>query len=196
MISIERKTKETDILLKLSCDALQDNNGVKLKSNISTGLPFFDHMLDQLATHANWTLDIQVSADLEVDDHHAIEDIAICLGQAFKKCWKNTQPNQRYGQRLLPMDECLTLCAVDLCGRPYCVTNLPFSQAQIGGINTEMWEHFFYSFAINSGICLHIENKYFRNNHHLVESAFKAMAYALKEALLPAKTQATTKGVL
>jgi imidazoleglycerol-phosphate dehydratase len=97
---------------------------------------------------------------------------------------------------MLPMDECLTICAVDLCGRPFCVTNLPFSQAVVGGINTEMWEHFFYSFAINSQICLHINNQYFKNNHHLIESAFKALAYSLKEALISTDTQATTKGLL
>ncbi len=192
MITIERQTKETDISLKLDCNISFDRE----QNIISTGLPFFDHMLDQLATHAGWYMNLQVEADLQVDDHHGIEDVAICLGQAFYECWKQSQPNQRYGQRMLPMDECLTVCAVDLCGRPYCVTNLPFSQAVVGGINTEMWEHFFYSFAINAQICLHINNQYFKNNHHLIESAFKALAYTLKEALVSTETQATTKGML
>ncbi|MCF6287822.1 MAG: imidazoleglycerol-phosphate dehydratase [Proteobacteria bacterium] len=189
MINIKRTTKETDIEIQLEI-----NTEIR-KIDINTGLAFFDHMLDQLATHAGWSLTIKVNADLHVDDHHGIEDVAICLGQALYKVW-TSQSNQRYGQRLLPMDECLTQCVVDLCGRPFCVTHLPFSQAQLGGINTEMWEHFFYTLAINARICLHINNQYFKNNHHLIESAFKALAYAFKEALQPTKTSTTTKGLL
>jgi len=189
MITINRKTNETEISVQLVINSPSKQN------NINTGLPFFDHMLDQLATHAGWSLVIDCQADYCVDDHHGIEDVAICLGKAVYKSWKS-QGNQRYGQRLLPMDECLTTCAVDLCGRPFCVTNLPFSQAQLGGINTEMWQHFFYTFAINAQICLHINNQYFSNNHHLIESAFKAVAYAFKEALKPAGYSTTTKGVL
>ena len=192
MIKVSRSTKETQIELSL------DINGNSADKNINTGLPFFDHMLDQLASHAGWYMNIQVTADLEVDDHHGIEDVAICLGEALYQAWQAAKPNQRYGQRLLPMDEAMTLCAVDLCGRPYSVIDLPFSQPMLGGINTEMWEHFFYTLAINSKICLHLKNQYFRNNHHLVESAFKALAYALKEALQAATGTAerSTKGVL
>ncbi|MGJ8664456.1 MAG: imidazoleglycerol-phosphate dehydratase HisB, partial [Marinicella sp.] len=192
MIKVSRATKETQIELSL------DINGDPADKNINTGLPFFDHMLDQLASHAGWSMNLQVSADLEVDDHHGIEDVAICLGEALYQAWQAAKPNQRYGQRFLPMDEALTMCAVDLCGRPYAVIDLPFSQAQLGGINTEMWEHFFYTLAINSKICLHLKNQYFRNNHHLIESAFKALAYALKEALNPAAGagERSTKGVL
>ena len=190
MITIERITKETNVSIQLST-----NNDNTQQISIDTGLPFFDHMLDQLATHAGWSLIIKVNADLQVDDHHGIEDVAICLGQALYKAW-NGQKNKRYGQRLLPMDECLTLCAVDLCGRAHSVYNLEFSQPTLGGINTEMWEHFFYTLAINAQICLHLNNQYFKNNHHLIESAFKALAYALKEALQPAESIATTKGSL
>lgn len=189
MNNINRTTKETNISIQLEI------NSASKQIEINTGLPFFDHMLDQLATHAGWSLIIKVEADYQVDDHHGIEDVAICLGQAVYKAWK-AQSNKRYGQRLLPMDECLTTCAIDLCGRPFCVTNLPFSQAQLGGINTEMWEHFFYTFAINAQICLHINNQYFKNNHHLIESAFKALAYAFKEALQATESSVTTKGVL
>ena len=191
MITIKRTTKETDITIKLAVNVAKD----KQQIGIETGLPFFDHMLNQLASHAGWSLIIKMKADLEVDDHHGIEDVAICLGQALFKAWKK-QSNKRYGQRLLPMDESLTQCAVDLCGRAYCVTNLPFSQSQLGGINTEMWDHFFYTLAINAQMCLHINNQYFKNNHHLIEGAFKALAYALKEALMPASSITTTKGVL
>lgn len=190
MIEVNRATKETQIELKL------DVNGDPNDKNINTGLPFLDHMLDQLASHAGWNLQLTMTADLEVDDHHGVEDAAICLGEAFYQAWQQAKPSQRYGQRLLPMDEALTQCAVDLCGRPYAVLDLPFSQPMLGGINTEMWEHFFYTFAINSKITLHLKNQYFRNNHHLIESAFKAMAYALKEALQPVAGERSTKGML
>ena len=189
MNKIERNTKETKITVEL------DIYPEKAHVNNNTGLPFFDHMLDQLATHAGWNLSIDVDGDLEVDDHHCIEDVAICLGQVFYKEWQQ-MPNKRYGQRLLPMDECLTLCAVDLCGRAHSVFNLQFSQSMLGGINTEMWEHFFYTFSINAQICLHINNQYFKNNHHLIESAFKALAYAFKEALELKQNITSTKGVL
>jgi len=189
MIEIKRTTKETNVQLNLKI------NNTNPQIEIDTGLPFLDHMLDQLATHACWDLRIKMQADLLVDDHHGIEDVAICLGQSIKQAWQ-AQPNQRYGQCLLPMDESLTQVAVDLCGRPYCVTNLPFSMESLGGINTEMWAHFFYTFAINAQICLHINNQYFSNNHHLIEGAFKGLAYALKEALMPTEISATTKGVL
>ncbi len=191
MININRKTKETDISLQLAVNCAKDQQQI----DINTGLPFLDHMLDQLASHGGWSLIIKVNADLHVDDHHGIEDVAICLGQALNQAWKK-QANQRYGQRLLPMDECLTMCAVDLCGRAHSVTQLPFTLSRLGGINTEMWDHFFYTFAINAQICLHINNQYFKNNHHLIESASKAMAWALKEALAPATDITSTKGVL
>jgi imidazoleglycerol phosphate dehydratase HisB len=189
MIKIDRKTKETSIELQLCV------NSNDPQINIDTGLPFLDHMLDQLASHGGWDLFIKMQADLKVDDHHGIEDVAICLGEAFYKAWKQ-QSNKRYGQRLLPMDESLTLVAVDLCGRPYSVIKLPFTIEKLGGINTEMWEHFFYTFTINAKINLHIFNQYFKNNHHLIEGAFKGLAYALKEALIPASKITTTKGVL
>ncbi|WP_395374145.1 imidazoleglycerol-phosphate dehydratase [Marinicella sp. W31] len=193
MITIKRETKET----RISCGLdIRPADATVIANTINTGLPFFDHMLEQLAAHAGWQLQIEMQADLEVDDHHGIEDVAICLGQALYDSWKKHSPNQRYGQRLLPMDEALTLCAVDLCGRPYAVIDLPFSQPMLGGIHTEMWEHFFYTLAINARMCLHIRNEYFRNNHHLVESAFKALAHALQEALQPRTAEKTTKGVL
>ncbi len=190
MITINRETKETKINLTL------DINGPTEATSINSGQPFFDHMLDQLATHAGWNLQLSMESDWHVDDHHGIEDVAICLGQAFYQAWQEIGPNKRYGQRLLPMDEALTLCAVDLCGRPFAVTDLPFSQSMLGGVNTEMWPHFFYTLAINGRFCLHIKNQYFSNNHHLVESSFKALAYALREALQPVTAQRTTKGLL
>jgi len=188
-INKSRQTKETNIVLQLTV------NSASPQVNIETGLPFFDHMLDQLASHGGWDLSLKMQADTKVDDHHGIEDVAICLGQALYEVWQS-QSNKRYGQRLLPMDESLTLVAVDLCSRGYSVTHLPFSMERLGGISTEMWEHFFYTFAINAQMNLHIRNQYFNNNHHLIEGAFKGVAYALKEALTPTEQSTTTKGVL
>lgn len=189
MIQIERKTKETQIDMKMG-------GKDELETQIDTGLPFLDHMLEQLTTHSGIQISVKVVADLEVDDHHCIEDVALTLGECLNQYWRSNSPNQRYGQRLLPMDECLTMCAIDLSGRPYSVVELPFTIDKLGGINTEMWEHFFYSLAIKSEVTLHIKNIYFKNNHHLIESAFKALAYALKEALTQSTELKTSKGIL
>lgn len=188
-IKIRRKTKETDIQLSLNINGTQS-------ISINTGIGFLDHMLQQLASHARWDLSIQVNGDLEVDDHHSVEDIAICLGDALQQSWRALKSMQRYGQRLLPMDEALILCAVDLSGRGIYVGELDFTRENIGGVSTEMFEHFFNTLAMSSAITLHIKPQYFRNNHHLVEGCFKALAYALKEALCPAIGENTTKGIL
>ena len=189
MITVERKTKETDIKLLL------DINGSQ-KISITTGIGFFDHMLEQLASHARWDLTIEVSGDLEVDDHHTVEDIAICLGEALQQSWRSLNNMQRYGQRLLPMDEALIMCAVDLSGRGAYVGELEFTRETIGKMSTEMFEHFFNTLAMSAYMTLHIKPMYFRNNHHLVEGCFKAVAYALREALSLSQGKNTTKGVL
>lgn len=188
-ITISRKTKETDIQLSLNVHGSQ-------KINISTGIGFFDHMLEQLASHARWDLSIELKGDLEIDDHHSVEDVAICLGDALQQSWRSLDSMSRYGQRLLPMDEALILCAVDLSGRGIYAGELEFTRENLGGLSTEMFEHFFNTLAIGAGITLHIMPQYFRNNHHLAEGCFKALAYALREALNPATGDNTTKGVL
>jgi len=188
-VVVNRKTKETDISLSLQVHGQQ-------QININTGIGFLDHMLEQVASHARWDLNLQVNGDLHIDDHHSVEDIAICLGDALQQSWRNLPSMQRYGQRLLPMDEALILCAVDLSGRGIYVGELEFSREMIGDISTEMFEHFFNTLATAAAITLHIEPLYFRNNHHLAEGCFKALAYALKEALAPTKGENTTKGVL
>lgn len=188
-IEVNRKTKETDIQLSLNVNGSQ-------QINCDTGVGFFNHMLEQLASHARWDLSISVTGDLHIDDHHTIEDVAICLGEALNQAWRNLPSMQRYGQRLLPMDEALILCAVDFSGRPYFVGDLEFTRETIGGISTEMFSHFFYTLAVKSEITLHIKPMYFKNNHHLIEGCFKAMAYAFKEALSPSSGENTTKGVL
>jgi len=189
VIEVNRKTKETEIQLLLNIDGKQ-------KISINTGIGFFDHMLEQLANHARWNLSIKVKGDLEVDDHHTIEDVAICLGDALQKSWRSLESMQRYGQRLMPMDEALILCAVDLSGRGIYVGELDFTREMVGSVASEMFEHFFNTLAINAGLTLHIKPQYFRNNHHLAEGCFKALAYALKEALSPAIGENTTKGIL
>jgi len=188
-IAVNRKTKETDIQLSLNIRGSQN-------ISINTGIRFLDHMLEQLASHGRWDLNIQVNGDVDVDDHHSVEDIAICLGDALQQSWRNLNSMQRYGQRLLPMDEALIMCAVDLSGRGIYVGELDFTRESLGSLSTEMFEHFFNTFATNAAMTLHIKPMYFRNNHHLAEGCFKAVAYALKEALSPASGTNTTKGVL
>ncbi|WP_251359378.1 imidazoleglycerol-phosphate dehydratase HisB [Kangiella sp. TOML190] len=188
-IQIERQTKETQIDIQLKIRGSQ-----QLK--INTGLAFFDHMLSQLALHAGWDLRLKASGDLEVDDHHLIEDVAICLGRAFNQAWRQQSNIKRFGQRLLPMDASLVMVAVDVAGRSYCVCDLPFDREMLGGIATEMWKHFFYSFAINAHISLHIKTEYFDNNHHLIEACFKGLAFALSEALESNNKENSSKGVL
>ncbi len=188
-IKISRKTKETTIELELNIHGRQ-------QVEIDTGIGFFNHMLEQLANHARWDLSIKVSGDLEVDDHHTVEDVAICLGDALQQSWRALDSMKRYGQRLLPMDEALIMCAVDISGRGIYAGELEFTRENIGNISTEMFEHFFNTLANNAALTLHIKPMYFRNNHHLVEGCFKAVAYALNEALTPASGQNTTKGRL
>ena len=188
-IEISRNTKETSISLSLQVNGQQ-------KIDINTGIGFLDHMLEQLASHARWDLTIKVDGDLHIDDHHSVEDIAICLGDALQQSWRNLPSMKRYGQRLLPMDEALILCAVDLSGRGIYVGELEFSREMLGGASTEMFEHFFNTLAMSAAMTLHIEPLYFRNNHHLAEGCFKALAYALKEALSPSQGDNTTKGML
>jgi len=188
-ITVTRKSKETDISLSLQIQGQQ-------QISIDTGIGFLDHMLEQLASHCRWDLSIAVKGDLHIDDHHSVEDIAICLGDALQQSWRRLPSMQRYGQRLLPMDEALILCAVDLSGRGIYVGELEFTREMIGGASTEMFEHFFNTLATSAAMTLHIEPLYFRNNHHLAEGCFKALAYALKEALAPSEGDNTTKGML
>ncbi|MFT5451428.1 MAG: imidazoleglycerol phosphate dehydratase HisB [Enterobacterales bacterium] len=188
-VEVSRNTKETKIQLSLNIKGTQ-------KLDINTGIGFLNHMLEQLANHARWDLSINVEGDLHIDDHHSVEDIAICLGDALQKSWRALPSMQRYGQRLLPMDEALILCAVDLSGRGIYRGELNFTREMLGGASTEMFEHFFNTLASAAAMTLHIEPLYFRNNHHLAEGCFKAVAYALKEALSEAKGDNTTKGVL
>lgn len=170
---IERKTNETDITLTLDLDG-------KGESNIKSGLDFFDHMLNQIVHHGGFSLDLEVKGDLEVDEHHTIEDIGIVLGKAFKQALGARLSIERYGF-VLPMDECDAFVTLDLGGRFDYTWDVEFKREMIGDTPTEMFEHFFKSFAQNSEINLHISAKG-KNEHHKIEGVFKAFARALKAA--------------
>ena len=172
---IERKTRETDI----SARFVVDGTG---KSDIDTGVGFFDHMLEGFAKHGFFDLDLKCDGDLGVDTHHTVEDCGIVLGQAIKEAIGDKKGIKRYGNFVLPMDESLVLCAVDLCGRPYFSWDANFTVPQIGDLETEMIKEFFYAVSYSAGMNLHIKMLTPGNNHHMAEAMFKAFAKALDEA--------------
>ncbi len=172
---ITRKTKETDITIELNLDG----SGV---ANIDTGIGFFDHMLEGFAKHGFFDLNCFVKGDLIVDCHHTIEDTGIALGTAIKEALGDKKGIQRFGQRYLPMDETLMLCAIDLSGRPYLVFEADFSVERVGYFDTEMVKEFFYAVSYAAGMNLHMKLVHGSNNHHIIEAAFKAFAKALDEA--------------
>jgi imidazoleglycerol-phosphate dehydratase len=173
---IKRRTKETDVVVKL----VLDGTGA---ANISTGVGFFDHMLDLLARHALIDLTVKVKGDLHIDDHHTVEDTGIALGEALKAALGDKQGICRYADIHLPMDETLTRVCVDVSGRPYLVFRTAFTAQKIGTFDTELVREFFQAFAINAGLTLHVETLYGDNAHHIAESCFKGLARALRVAL-------------
>ena len=172
---IERITKETKIKLKLSLDG-------QGTSQIDTGIGFFDHMLDGFARHGLFDLQVQASGDLHVDDHHTVEDTGIVLGTAIKEAAGDKKGIRRYGSCILPMDETLVLCAVDLSGRPYLSWDAEFTTDKIGDISTEMFKEFFYAISYTAAMNLHIKVLTPGNNHHMAEAIFKSFAKALDAA--------------
>ena len=171
-----RKTKETDISLHLNLDGTGS-------SSIHTGIGFFDHMLDGFARHGLFDLKVNVAGDLAVDCHHTIEDTGIVLGNAIKEAVGDKKGIRRYGSCILPMDETLVLCAVDLSGRPYLVFDGEFTTDRVGYMDTEMVKEFFYAISYSAGMNLHIKQIDGDNNHHIIEAMFKAFAKALDEAV-------------
>ena len=171
-----RKTKETDISLHLNLDGTGS-------SSIHTGIGFFDHMLDGFARHGLFDLKVNVAGDLAVDCHHTIEDTGIVLGNAIKKAIGDKKGIKRYGSCILPMDETLVLCAVDLSGRPYLVFDGEFTTDRVGYMDTEMVKEFFYAISYTAGMNLHIRVLSGGNNHHMIEAMFKAFAKALDAAV-------------
>ena len=170
-----RKTKETDISLHLNLDGTGS-------SSINTGIGFFDHMLDGFARHGLFDLKVNVAGDLAVDCHHTIEDTGIVLGNAIKEAVGDKKGIRRYGSCILPMDETLVLCAVDLSGRPYLVFDGEFTTDRVGYMDTEMVKEFFYAISYTAGMNLHIKVLSGGNNHHMIEAMFKAFAKALDQA--------------
>ncbi len=187
-----RKTKETDIALSLNLDGTGN-------ASVSTGIGFFDHMLEGFARHGLFDLNVSVEGDLVVDGHHTIEDTGIVLGNTIKKAVGDKKGIKRYGSCILPMDEVLVLCAIDLSGRPYLAFDAEFTTDRVGYFDTEMVKEFFYAISYTAGMNLHIKVLSGGNNHHMIEAIFKAFAKALDEATLvdPRITDVlTTKGSL
>lgn len=172
-----RKTKETDIYLSFDLDGRGD-------AKVDTGIGFFDHMLDGFARHGLFDLNVKVTGDLVVDCHHTIEDTGIVLGNAIKKAVGNKKGIKRFGSCMLPMDETLVLCAVDLSGRPYLSFDAEFTTDRVGYMDTEMVKEFFYAISYSAGMNLHLKVITGGNNHHMIEAMFKAFAKALDEATI------------
>lgn len=172
---IKRKTNETDISLSLNIDG----SG---KSDIQTGVGFFDHMLNLFTRHGLFDLSIKAMGDLHVDSHHTVEDVGIVLGQAIKEALADKKSIKRYGSSYLPMDESLALVVIDLGGRPYIVFDAKFGSDMVGTMDTQLVEEFFRAVAFNAGINLHIKVFYGSNDHHIIEAIFKAFGRALDEA--------------
>ncbi len=173
---VERKTKETDIIL----DFALDGDGT---AQIDTGIGFFDHMLEGFARHGFFNLECKVTGDLQVDGHHTVEDTGIVLGQAIAQAVGDKKGIRRYGFFLLPMDDALVLCAIDLGGRPYLNFECEFTTDRVGYLDTELVREFFYAVSCNAGMNLHIKLLSGSNNHHIIEAIFKAFAKALDMAV-------------
>ena len=191
--TIMRKTRETAISVTVQLEGTG-------KSNISTGIGFLDHMIDQLARHSLTDIELSAKGDLHIDFHHTTEDTGIALGQAFAQALGDRRGIQRFGQALIPMDETLTRVALDASNRPYLVWKVALSRPKLGEIDTELFKEWFQAFAQNAGLTLHVENLYGENNHHIVESCYKGLARALRQAIEIDPRQAgeipSTKGTL
>ena len=189
----ERKTKETEISVSVNLDGQGDYD-------VKTGIGFLDHMMEQLSRHSLIDLKIRAKGDLHIDYHHTVEDVGIILGQAMRTAMGDLRGITRYGSATIPMDECCTRASVDISGRPFLVRKVAFSRDKLGDMDTELFQEWFRAFAFGAGITLHVENFYGENNHHIIESSFKALARALRQALEldPRKTDSlpSTKGVI
>ncbi|MEM8936257.1 MAG: imidazoleglycerol-phosphate dehydratase HisB [Pseudomonadota bacterium] len=191
--TVERKTRETEIFVALDLDGAGEYD-------IETGIGFFDHMLEGFSKHSMIDLKIRAEGDLHIDMHHTVEDTGIVMGQAVAKALGDCAGIRRFAHAYIPMDETLSRAAIDISKRPYLVWNVAFSRPKIGDMDTELFKEWFHAFATNAGVCLHVENLYGDNSHHIIESCFKATARALRAAceLDPRAdgTTPSTKGVL
>ena len=190
---IERNTKETRVRVRLDLDGTG-------ASKTSTGVGFFDHMLESFARHGGFDLTVEAKGDLHIDMHHTVEDTGIVIGQAFHRALDGFKGIRRFGHAYIPMDETLTRCAVDLSNRPYLIWRVKFSRPKVGEMDTELFKEFHHAFAMHAGACVHLETLYGENSHHIAESGFKALARALRDAVeIDSKAQGqapSTKGML
>ena len=191
--TVERKTKETNVFVSLDLDG----NG---EYDVDTGIGFLDHMLEQLSRHSLMDLKVRAQGDLHIDFHHTTEDTGIVIGEAVRKALGDFKGIRRYATSVIPMDETCTRVSIDVSQRPYLVWKVNFTKPKLGDMDTELFKEWFQAFAQNAGITLHIENMYGENNHHIVESCFKGLARALREAVeidpRTANVIPSTKGVL
>jgi len=191
--TVERKTRETEIAVSLDLDGTGEGD-------IDTGIGFLDHMLESFARHAMIDLKVRAQGDLHVDFHHTTEDAGIVIGQAVKKALGDFSGITRFGSAGIPMDEAFTRVAIDVAGRPYLVWKVAIPAEKLGDMDTELFKEWFQAFAMNAGVCLHVETLYGENSHHIVESCFKALARALRQAATLDErldgAVASTKGVL
>jgi len=191
--TVDRSTNETKIKVSVNLDGTG-------RYNISTGIGFLDHMLEQLSRHSLMDLDVEAVGDLHIDFHHTTEDTGIAIGEAVSKALAERKGIVRYGSALVPMDETLSRVALDLSNRPYLVWRVDFSKPKLGDMDTELFREWYQAFAQAAGATLHVENLYGENNHHIVESCFKGLARSLRQAIAidPGKSDQvpSTKGVL
>lgn len=191
--TVTRSTAETAIDVTVNIDGTG-------RYSVSTGIGFLDHMVEQLSRHSLIDIDMTVKGDLHIDQHHTVEDSALALGEAVARALGDKRGIRRYGDALSPMDETLTRVALDISGRPYLVFDVEFSQPRLGEMDTEMFEHWFHSFAQTAGLTLHVETLHGSNNHHIAEAAFKGLARSLRAAVeidaRKADAIPSTKGVL
>lgn len=191
--TVARKTKETDIEVSVNLDGTG-------KYNVETGIGFLDHMLEQLSRHSLMDLSVRAKGDLHIDFHHTTEDTGIAIGEAVLKALGDRRGIVRYASATIPMDETLTRVSIDVSNRPYLIWKVDFSKPKLGDMDTELFKEWFQAFAQNAGVTLHVENLYGENNHHIVESCFKALARALRAATetdpRAADSVPSTKGTL
>ncbi|MDC1357211.1 imidazoleglycerol-phosphate dehydratase HisB [Pseudomonadota bacterium] len=174
---VRRKTNETNIEVKVDLDG-------KGTHSVNTGLPFFDHMIEQLSKHSLIDIELKCVGDLQIDSHHTMEDVGWVLGKAINDALADKRGIKRYSFSYLPMDECLTRCCLDVSGRPWLIWNVFLPAVTIKNIETEIFREFFQSFSHAAGFTLHLENLYGKNTHHIVESCFKSLAISLRDAIL------------
>ncbi len=191
--TVERKTKETDVFVSVDLDGTGEYD-------VDTGIGFLDHMLESFSKHAFIDLKVRAEGDVHIDLHHTTEDVGIVIGQAVAKALGDMSGIRRFGSAMIPMDEACTRAAIDVSGRPYLIWKVQFSKPKVGEMDTELFKEWFQAFAQHSGVTLHVETLYGDNSHHIIESSYKAMARALREAIeidpQGGESVPSTKGVL